>query len=77
LQFQGHISLNWKLVAAPEPVARYVVIHELAHLKHGDHSKRFWNLVEDHCPDLKSHKQWIRKNNYTFDFLAKSPELHP
>jgi len=58
-------------------VARYVVIHELAHLKHGDHSKKFWNLVADHCPEMKAHKQWIKKHNYAFDFLAKAPELYP
>jgi predicted metal-dependent hydrolase len=56
----GHISLNWKLVFAPEAVIDYVVIHELAHLVHANHSVRFWNLVETFDPEARLHRRWLR-----------------
>jgi len=55
----GRLSLNWKLLLAPEPVIDYVIIHELAHLKHMNHSERFWNFVGKYCPDWKKHRKWL------------------
>lgn len=73
---EGHLSLNWKLIAAPDEVARYVVVHELAHLEFQDHSKHFWSLVHSFCPGYLLHKQWLYDNQYEFDFLAKTSEIH-
>ena len=53
------ISLNWRLIMAPEEILDYIIIHELAHLRHVDHSRRFWTLVERHCPDYPECEQWI------------------
>ncbi len=69
---QGKISLNWRLVAAPSHIAEYVVIHELAHLKHQDHSKNFWRLVEQFSPDYRDHKAWLKKHQIQFEFLDPS-----
>lgn len=66
---RGSISLNWRLVAGSHSVMDYVVVHELAHLKHHDHSHRFWSLVEEHCPAYRDQKAWLRENHYLFDFL--------
>jgi predicted metal-dependent hydrolase len=74
---RGQISLNWRLVFAPLEVIDYVVVHELAHLKHYDHSKSFWNLVGVHIPDYLRLRQWLRDHQYEADFLAKQSELHP
>lgn len=74
---EGSISLNWRLVAAPEEVMDYVVIHELAHLRHHDHSSRFWSLVSKHSTKHKVHRKWLRDHLYEFDFLAKESEIHP
>lgn len=69
---QGKISLNWRLVVAPSSVAEYVVVHELAHLKHQDHSKNFWSLVEAFSPDFRLHKKWLKENQIQFEFLDPS-----
>ena len=65
----GRISLNWRLIAAPPEVLEYVVIHELAHLRHLNHSPAFWRLVSRFCPDCKKHEQWLKKNSHAMDFL--------
>ena len=73
---EGKISLNWKLeVVAPE-VARYVVVHELAHLKFQDHSQQFWHLVRQYCSDYRNLKKWLSEHQYEVDFLARKSDLH-
>jgi len=57
----GRIGLSWRLLLAPPEVFRYVVIHELCHLRHHDHSPRFWALVERQMPDYASHRAWLRE----------------
>lgn len=73
---KGHISLNWRLIAAPPAVLEYVIIHELAHLAILNHSPAFWNLVKRHCDSYQSQKKWLLQNAYEFDFLAKKSEIH-
>jgi predicted metal-dependent hydrolase len=73
---RGHIQLNWKLISAPLSVIDYVIIHELAHLRHPNHSQRFWKTVETYCPDYKSLRKWLKKQHYSFDFLNDYSELH-
>lgn len=59
---QGRISLNWRLVMAPPQVLRYVVVHELAHRVHLDHSARFWRLVEQQMPQFQEPRRWLRQH---------------
>ena len=59
---KGNLSFNWKLMMVPEDVIDYVVIHEMAHLKEMNHTKRFWKLVERHCPRWREHRKWLREN---------------
>lgn len=73
----GHISLNWKLVAAPLEVIDYVIVHELCHLEHANHSRSFWKLVEKHSPKWKKLRRWLADNQYNFDFLSDPSELYP
>lgn len=56
------LSFNFCLVAAPQEVLEYVVVHELAHLVHRNHSKSFWALVQKHCQNYKQHRKWLNKN---------------
>ena len=61
----GHLSLSWRLILAPEAVARYVVAHEVAHLKHMNHSPSFWRTVESIMPEMKKARAWLRQNGAT------------
>lgn len=56
----GGINLSWRLVMAPPDVLRYVVIHELCHLRQRDHSDRFWALVSQQMPDYTQAYVWLR-----------------
>jgi predicted metal-dependent hydrolase len=58
----GTISLNWRLVQAPEFVRDYIIYHELAHLWEMNHSARFWSRVEDICPGWREAERWIKRN---------------
>lgn len=58
----GKIDFNWKIIMAPSLVVDYVVVHELCHLIHHDHSKRFWHLVACVMPDYAVRKQWLKEH---------------
>jgi predicted metal-dependent hydrolase len=59
---RGNISLNWRTVMAPPAVQRYLLIHELVHQKHMNHSTRFWLDVGRVCPGYRQHEAWLREN---------------
>lgn len=58
----GALSFSWRIVLAPPEVLDYLAAHEVAHLREMNHSERFWKLVEDICPDMNRHKDWLRIN---------------
>lgn len=60
----GNISLSWRLVFAPLEVTDYVIAHEVAHLRHMNHSARFWECVEGICPDYREHWDWLRSHGH-------------
>ena len=55
----GNLSLNWRLVMAPERVLDAIVIHELAHLIEPTHRARFWLILRSHCPDYDARVRWL------------------
>jgi predicted metal-dependent hydrolase len=57
------IQLNWKLMAMPEWVIDYVMVHDLCHLQHMNHSSAFWQLVEQHYPKTLSAKRWMKQHS--------------
>lgn len=59
---KGHIKLNYLLMSAPIWVIDYVIIHELCHLQHLNHSPAFWQLVNSHFPHFKQAKNWLRQH---------------
>ena len=52
-----NITINIELIKYSENAIRYVILHELCHLKYMNHSKEFWNLVETYMPNYKQAKQ--------------------
>jgi predicted metal-dependent hydrolase len=56
---RGNLSINWKLLLAPEIIIDYVIMHELAHFKHMDHSKKFWGFLEKYCPNWREYRKWL------------------
>lgn len=64
----GNIQLNWKLMRLEAPMIDYVIVHELCHLKHFNHSSAFWNLVRHHYPHTDSCRAWFKR--YGNDFLS-------
>ncbi len=59
--YKNGLNFNILLMKFPIELMEYVVIHELAHIKHKNHSKRFWDMVEEFCPDYKQREK-IFKN---------------
>lgn len=61
----GTLSFNYRLMLAPPRVLDYVVVHELCHLTHMNHSTDFWNMVASILPDYKEYRKWLRDNGHT------------
>ena len=57
-----NLSFSWRLILAPKEAVDYVIIHELVHLRHMNHSKSFWQQVEQLCPAYKEYKRWLSDN---------------
>lgn len=58
-----YLSYNYRIVLAPLECIDYLIIHELCHIKHMNHSKEFWNLVEHYCPNHTVSKKWLKDNH--------------
>jgi hypothetical protein len=58
----GTISLNWRLLMAPDWVSDYVIVHELAHLRQMNHSPAFWSLVAEYYPHWKEAKLYLKQH---------------
>ncbi|MCK5289194.1 MAG: M48 family metallopeptidase [Candidatus Omnitrophica bacterium] len=55
----GLVSFSWKIIMAPLEIIDYLVVHELCHLIHHDHSIHFWEKVRMVLPDYKKRKKWL------------------
>jgi len=72
---RGTISLNDQLLFVARDSVEYLMIHELCHTRHMNHTRQFWQLVENHCPDFRDHEivlnrarsripEWIMRDIY-------------
>lgn len=64
---KGEIQFHWKIIMAPHSVVDYVVVHELCHLKHHDHSPEFWKSVARILPNYLDSKEWLKEVGARFD----------
>ena len=63
----GDISFNWRLIMAPPDIIRYVIIHELMHIKEHNHSSRYWEHVRSLYPNIKEAKEWLMYNGQSLN----------
>lgn len=61
---QGNIKLNWRLLMLPPALREYVIVHELCHLKHLDHSAAFWAEVERCIPGYKARRKALKEYSF-------------
>lgn len=60
--YVNHINFSWHLVMCPPDVIDYVVVHELCHIRHKDHSRLFWASVEEYDKDYREHRNWLKEH---------------
>lgn len=65
---KGSINLNWKLVMAPPEVLDYVIIHELCHMRHMNHSSKYWDVVGGIMPEYEVIRRWLKTNGHKLVF---------
>lgn len=58
---KGNLNFNYRLIMAPKEVLEYVVVHELSHRVHMDHSKEFWRTVEQVIPEYRQYRDWLKE----------------
>lgn len=63
----GSLSFHWKCLMAPLTVIDYIVVHELCHVRHRDHSDAFWNEVDKVLPNYGERKEWLRQRGAHLD----------
>jgi len=64
---RDELLFNWRCVMAPAPVLDYIVVHEMCHMCHKNHSKAFWDLVTSILPDYQESKEWLKKYGVRMD----------
>ncbi len=61
------INFNYRIIMAPLSIVDYLVVHEMCHLAHMNHSKSFWTLVGSILPDYKESREWLKYNGFTLN----------
>jgi len=64
----GNLNFHWRVLALPLDIQKYLVVHELAHLKHHNHDKKFWSVVDKTMPKWKAAAEWLRVNGFGRSF---------
>ncbi len=57
---ENDIRYTFRLLYCPREIIEYVVVHELSHIRHKNHSKAFWQEVERYLPDWKEKRKWLK-----------------
>ncbi|MFT8313009.1 MAG: SprT family zinc-dependent metalloprotease [Clostridium sp.] len=68
--YKDALLFNWRCVMAKSEVLDYIVVHEMCHMVHKNHSKEYWKLVAFILPDYRQREQWLKNNGYKFFIIA-------
>ncbi len=63
----GRLAFHWKSMMAPPTIIDYIVVHELCHFHHLNHTEAFWNEVDKVLPSYRERKDWLKKNGAAMD----------
>ncbi len=66
---KNEIRYSYRLLYCPKEVLDYVVIHELSHTFQKNHSKAFWNKVQEYCPDWKQKRKYLKDNGFLMEIF--------
>ncbi|MCI9573319.1 MAG: M48 family metallopeptidase [Lachnospiraceae bacterium] len=72
---RGTLSFNYRLIFAPPVILDYVVVHELCHLTHMNHSKDYWDMVAGIMPEHKVYRKWLRDHGHELTLTAHMERL--
>ena len=64
---QRNLYFNWKIIMAPSPVLDYLVVHEMCHMVHMNHSPEYWNLVRSILPDYEERRKLLKNEGVKYD----------
>ncbi|MCI7790231.1 MAG: M48 family metallopeptidase [Lachnospiraceae bacterium] len=67
--YTNHLNFTWRLIMCPPEVVDYVVVHELCHIIHKNHSKSFWNCVEGIDTSYREHEKWLKENRRLMEVI--------
>ena len=66
---ENAIRYSFRLLYAPKEVIEYVAVHELAHIKHKNHSPLFWAEVAKYCPNWREYRLWLKQHGALMEIL--------
>lgn len=69
--YDNKLMFNWRLIRAPIEIIDYVVVHEMSHMEHKNHSQDFWNRVESVIPNYKDRDKWLKENGLNLQYGCK------
>ena len=64
---KGRLAFHWKCMMAPPTIIDYIVVHELCHFHHLNHTDAFWNEVDKIMSGYRERKEWLKKNGVALD----------
>lgn len=67
--YKNKLNFSWRLLMCPEEVVDYVIVHELCHIYHKDHSRDFWRSVSKVDTRYKEHEKWLKENERLMEVI--------
>lgn len=64
---RGNLAFHWKCMMAPQTIIDYIVVHELCHFHHLNHTEVFWGEVDKVMPSYRERREWLKKNGAAMD----------